>query len=271
MIHYKDGGSRVPSVDGNHLEIPRVSRIHIGAYFCIASNNIPPSVSKRIELKVQFAPMVSVQMQQEFAYVGQDIALHCTSESYPLAIHFWKRSNGTAISSGNRYHVRQQVSNYITRVTMKIFNVQKEDFGVYYCVAKNSLGVSDGPVKLSERDPPPNFERPTRRPTPGPGSGKTGRRRRPGGSQAKRGHHLSTTNGINNNINLKTYSPFLPTKPSNPDSATQPEAADYPNANENFFPSIFSSGCGRSASVSRCQAWITSIILVWIVVSNRWR
>ena len=44
--------------------------------------------------------MVSVQMQQEFAYVGQDIALHCTSESYPLAIHFWQRSNGTAISSG---------------------------------------------------------------------------------------------------------------------------------------------------------------------------
>ena len=53
MLWFQDGGSRVPSVDGNLLEIPRVSRIHIGAYFCIASNNIPPSVSKRIELKVQ--------------------------------------------------------------------------------------------------------------------------------------------------------------------------------------------------------------------------
>merc|ERR1712045_653882 len=108
-----------------------------------------------------FAPMVSVQIQQEFAHVGQDITLHCTSESYPLAIHFWKRSNGTAISSGNRYHVAQQVNNYVTRVSLKIFDVKKEDFGVYFCVAKNSLGSSDGPVTLSEREPPPDYQRPT--------------------------------------------------------------------------------------------------------------
>ena len=41
------------SVNGNWFAISSVSRTHIGAYFCIASNNIPPSVSKRIELKVQ--------------------------------------------------------------------------------------------------------------------------------------------------------------------------------------------------------------------------
>ena len=51
LIHYN--GGKVPSVDGEHLAIGRASRIHIGAYFCIASNNIPPSVSKRIDLKVQ--------------------------------------------------------------------------------------------------------------------------------------------------------------------------------------------------------------------------
>ena len=54
LINYN--GGQVHSVDGNHLEIARVSRIHIGAYFCIASNNIPPSVSKRIDLKVQCEP-----------------------------------------------------------------------------------------------------------------------------------------------------------------------------------------------------------------------
>ena len=41
------------SVAGNWFSISSVSRTHIGAYFCIASNNVPPSVSKRIELKVQ--------------------------------------------------------------------------------------------------------------------------------------------------------------------------------------------------------------------------
>ena len=39
--------------DGEVLALARVSRLHIGAYLCIASNGVPPSVSKRIVLNVQ--------------------------------------------------------------------------------------------------------------------------------------------------------------------------------------------------------------------------
>ena len=35
------------------LRLQKVSRRDMGAYLCIASNGVPPSVSKRIELKVQ--------------------------------------------------------------------------------------------------------------------------------------------------------------------------------------------------------------------------
>ena len=46
--------------------------------------------------------MVRVENQLEMAYVSQrNISLHCTSESYPPAIHYWKHSNGSAISGGN--------------------------------------------------------------------------------------------------------------------------------------------------------------------------
>lgn len=48
------------------------------------------------------APMVRVENQLELAYVTQrNISLHCTSESFPPAIHYWKFSNGSAISGGN--------------------------------------------------------------------------------------------------------------------------------------------------------------------------
>lgn len=40
-------------VDGENLTISKVSRLHMGAYLCIASNGVPPSVSKRIVLMVQ--------------------------------------------------------------------------------------------------------------------------------------------------------------------------------------------------------------------------
>jgi hypothetical protein len=40
-------------VDGEVLHIVRVSRLHMGAYLCIASNGVPPSISKRVALRVQ--------------------------------------------------------------------------------------------------------------------------------------------------------------------------------------------------------------------------
>lgn len=42
----------VLSVEGVTLILPRVKRQHMGAYLCIASNGVPPSVSKRITLIV---------------------------------------------------------------------------------------------------------------------------------------------------------------------------------------------------------------------------
>jgi len=40
-------------VDGEVLHITKVSRLHLGAYLCIASNSVPPSMSKRVLLRVQ--------------------------------------------------------------------------------------------------------------------------------------------------------------------------------------------------------------------------
>lgn len=38
--------------EGELLNISRISRLDMGAYLCIASNGIPPSVSKRIKVSV---------------------------------------------------------------------------------------------------------------------------------------------------------------------------------------------------------------------------
>lgn len=40
-------------LDGSTLGLRQVSRTHMGAYLCIASNGVPPSVSKRITLDVE--------------------------------------------------------------------------------------------------------------------------------------------------------------------------------------------------------------------------
>lgn len=38
--------------EGDTLELTRISRLDMGAYLCIASNGVPPTVSKRIKVSV---------------------------------------------------------------------------------------------------------------------------------------------------------------------------------------------------------------------------
>ena len=51
LIRYNGGA--VSTVDGNSLVFSSASRAHVGEYLCIASNGVPPSISKRIVLRVQ--------------------------------------------------------------------------------------------------------------------------------------------------------------------------------------------------------------------------
>ena len=41
------------SVSSTSLVFESVGRGHIGSYLCIASNGVPPSISKRVDLRVQ--------------------------------------------------------------------------------------------------------------------------------------------------------------------------------------------------------------------------
>jgi hypothetical protein len=41
-----------PTVEGEKLELMKVDRAQSGAYWCIASNDVPPAVSKRVLLHV---------------------------------------------------------------------------------------------------------------------------------------------------------------------------------------------------------------------------
>ncbi|PRD36616.1 UNVERIFIED_CONTAM: Protein CEPU-1 [Trichonephila clavipes] len=51
------GSKRVPSVEGEFLKLTRTSRLSMGAYLCIASNGVRPSVSKRIMLNDILEPL----------------------------------------------------------------------------------------------------------------------------------------------------------------------------------------------------------------------
>ncbi|XP_014239295.1 lachesin-like isoform X2 [Cimex lectularius] len=148
-------GENVNVVDGEVLHITKVSRLHMGAYLCIASNGVPPSISKRVMLRVQFPPMLSIPNQLEGAYVGQDVSLECHTEAYPTSINYWTTEKGDMIVSdlsvsGEKYEAVSVDNGYNKYMMLKIRSVTRSDFGSYQCVAKNSLGETDGLIKLDE-------------------------------------------------------------------------------------------------------------------------
>lgn len=76
----------VPSVDGPIFNITRVNRLHMGAYLCIASNGVPPSVSKRIMLIVHCEYIYTCQQQPSVILVDISLVVLCLlySSSYDL-------------------------------------------------------------------------------------------------------------------------------------------------------------------------------------------
>ncbi|KAL7043424.1 hypothetical protein ACKWTF_001494 [Chironomus riparius] len=141
------GQREVVTFNGSILNISRVNRLHMGAYLCIASNGIPPTVSKRVMLIVHFPPMLMIQNQLVGSAIGQKIMLECQSEAYPKSINYWMK-NETIITKGKRFEPVETENAYKVIMKLTINSVGQNDFGAYKCVSKNSLGDTDGTIKL---------------------------------------------------------------------------------------------------------------------------
>ncbi|KRG03141.1 uncharacterized protein Dmoj_GI11243, isoform E [Drosophila mojavensis] len=97
----REGGELIPlpngaeaiAYNGSFLTIAKVNRLNMGAYLCIASNGIPPTVSKRVMLIVHFPPMIWIQNQLVGAALAQNISLECQSEAYPKSINYWMKND----------------------------------------------------------------------------------------------------------------------------------------------------------------------------------
>ncbi|XP_062537206.1 lachesin-like isoform X2 [Armigeres subalbatus] len=145
----------VTSYRGEVLKLVKISRSEMGSYLCIASNGVPPSVSKRISLSIHFHPVIQVPNQLVGAPLGTDVSIECLVEASPKSINYWVKDTEMIVSSP-KYQVQDiPKSLYETKMTMTVRAIQKEDMGSYRCIAKNSLGEVDSSIRLYEI-PQPN-------------------------------------------------------------------------------------------------------------------
>ncbi|CAH0672728.1 unnamed protein product [Chilo suppressalis] len=136
------------SVSGAVLHLVKVSRLHMGAYLCIASNGVPPSVSKRVMLVVHFPPIMTIQNQLVGAKEGDTVFLDCHSEAFPRSINYWTINDQIISQSDKRFEIASVERGYEVDMRLKIKKVGRSTFGTYSCISKNSLGDTDGTIKL---------------------------------------------------------------------------------------------------------------------------
>ncbi|XP_024876126.1 lachesin-like [Temnothorax curvispinosus] len=142
--------------EGETLEMARISRLDMGAYLCIASNGIPPSVSKQIKVSVDFPPMLWIPHQLVGAPLGYSVTLECYTEAHPTSLNYWAREDGLMIHESGKYKTVSLPDrpSYKTHMTLTIYDIQKEDYGSYKCIAKNPRGETDGTIRLYMSAPP---------------------------------------------------------------------------------------------------------------------
>ncbi|XP_015108925.1 lachesin [Diachasma alloeum] len=140
---------RITQYNESKLHFHRVDRQQMGVYMCIATNEVPPSVSKRVTLEVNFAPAVEVRTQLMGAPLGRSVQLECSIEAHPNTINFWEKNRGMLLD-GPKYEIREERMGYHVTMTLLIKKFTRDDVGSYHCIASNSLGKAEGSTRLYE-------------------------------------------------------------------------------------------------------------------------
>ncbi|XP_055611875.1 lachesin [Uranotaenia lowii] len=140
---------KVMVYDGEVLHLTKVSRNEMGAYLCIATNGVPPSVSKRIILDVEFSPMIWVPNQLVGAPLSTDVTIECHTEAHPRAIIYWVY-NSVMVLPSKKYIIDYNENSYRAHMKLTIKNLSSSDFGNYRCISKNSLGETEGSIRVYE-------------------------------------------------------------------------------------------------------------------------
>ncbi|KYM77391.1 Lachesin [Atta colombica] len=133
--------------DGEQLNLTRITRSEMGAYLCIATNGVPPTVSKRITVDVEFSPMIFVPNQLVGAPTGTNVTIDCHTEAYPRAMSYWFLGD-EMILSNEKYATNIMENSYRAHMRLTIRNLTASDFGSYRCISKNSLGETEGSIRL---------------------------------------------------------------------------------------------------------------------------
>lgn len=98
--------------------------------------------------------MIWVPNQLVGAPAGTDVTIDCHTEAYPRSISYWVFDNIMLLST-KKYVTDVTENSYRAHMRLTIKNLHSKDFGNYRCISKNSLGETEGSIRLYGECCPP--------------------------------------------------------------------------------------------------------------------
>lgn len=93
------------------------------------------------------SPMIWVPNQLVGAPAGTDVTIDCHTEAYPRAISYWV-FNSVMLLPTKKYVTDISENSYRAHMRLTVRSLQAQDFGNYRCISKNSLGETEGSIRL---------------------------------------------------------------------------------------------------------------------------
>ncbi|KAF8793255.1 Down syndrome cell adhesion molecule like protein [Argiope bruennichi] len=135
--------------DNGSLIISDVKPEDAGRYECHATNEIGNGLKKEISLSVHVPARFENKFQVETVRWGETAILHCEAfGDKPITLTWTKSQMPISEKESTRYEVYDSTSELGTTSELHVQVTDREDNGLYVCIAKNAFGKDERTVKL---------------------------------------------------------------------------------------------------------------------------
>lgn len=92
--------------------------------------------------------MIWVPNQLIGASVGDEVGMECATEAFPLSLNYWTKEDSFMIVNSDKFKMSNTENSYKVNMKLVIKKISSDDFGTYRCYAKNSLGSTQGSIRI---------------------------------------------------------------------------------------------------------------------------
>ncbi|XP_066960736.1 lachesin-like [Macrobrachium rosenbergii] len=138
---------------GYSITLAEVDRHVEGTYVCTADNGIGEPASDAMSVVVEYPPEIITEKDMVRTEDGDTVELVCIVHARPTPRVEWNK-DGSPLSIDS--HIEEQ-QNGGRRYSIKITQIEQQDFGEYTCTAENKFGVVESSISLSGLPKPPQF------------------------------------------------------------------------------------------------------------------